>query len=162
METQRSITKLPLPPFTHGSAELKVRFLENAWNSRDPEKVALAYATSSQCRNHSEFVNGRQEIVGFFTLKRSKEEYRLIKELCAFRENWIAVPFAYEWPDDSLNWFRSYGNENWEFDKTGSWLDRRRALTLFLIGRLASRIVNIIGRLALVPDQHPCLSELGL
>jgi uncharacterized protein len=103
METQKSLhTKPPLPPFTHDTAVLKVRLAEDAWNSRDPERVALAYTPSSQWRNRSEFVNGRQEIVAFLTRKWAKEvDYRLIKELWAFTGNHIAVRFAYEWHDDS-------------------------------------------------------------
>jgi Protein of unknown function (DUF1348) len=156
METQKSIhTKLPLPPFTHGSAVLKVRFVEDAWNSRDPEKVALAYTPSSQWRNRSEFVNGRQEIVGFLTRKWAKEDYRLIKELLAFRENWIAVRFAYEWHDDSGNGSGPTETRIGNLMKTVPWLDGRRALTLFSICRFASRIVNIIGRWAVVPINIP-------
>ena len=110
----------PLPPFTHETATLKVRLAEDAWNSRDPEKVALAYTPDSRWRNRSEFFNGRQEIVAFLKRKWAKElDYRLIKELWVFAGNRIAVRFAYEWHDDSGNWFRSYGNENWGFDDDG-------------------------------------------
>ncbi len=106
-----------LPPFTRATAIQKVRLAEDAWNSRDPEKVSLAYTVDSRWRNRSEFVNGRQEIVSFLRRKWTRElDYRLIKELWAFEGNRIAVRFAYEWHDDSGNWFRSYGNENWEFD----------------------------------------------
>src|ERR1700704_3462795 len=119
----------PFPPFTRESAIQKVRLAEDAWNSRDPEKVAVAYTVDSRWRNRSEFVNGRQEIVAFLRRKWTKElDYRLIKELWAFEGNRIAVRFAYEWHDDSGNWFRSYGNENWEFDEYG--LMRRRLASI--------------------------------
>src|SRR5690349_13638020 len=120
-----SLDRPPFPPFTRQSAVQKVRLAEDAWNSRDPEKVSLAYSINSKWRNRSEFVNGREEIIAFLARKWSKElHYRLIKELWAFEGNRIAVRFAYEWHDDSMNWFRSYGNENWEFDEHG--LMRRR------------------------------------
>src|SRR5690349_20964034 len=110
----------PVPPFTRESAILKVRLAEDAWNSRDPHRVSLAYAEDSRWRNRSEFINGRAEIVAFLTRKWAKElDYRLIKEVWAFGDNRIAVRFAYEWHDDSGNWFRSYGNENWEFNVAG-------------------------------------------
>ena len=110
----------PLPPFSKESAIQKVRLAEDSWNSREPEKVALAYTLDSHWRNRAEFINGREEIIAFLTRKWAKElDYRLIKELWAFTENRIAVRFAYEWHDDSGNWFRSYGNENWEFDPDG-------------------------------------------
>ena len=108
------------PPFTLESAKQKVRLAEDGWNSRDPEKVSLAYTPDSRWRNRSEFVNGRADIVKFLARKWAKElEYRLIKELWAFADNRIAVRYAYEWRDDSGNWFRSYGNENWEYDAAG-------------------------------------------
>jgi uncharacterized protein len=110
----------PLPPFTRDTAIKKVRLAEDGWNSRDPEKVALAYTPDSRWRNRAEFASGRQEIVAFLKRKWTKElDYRLIKELWAYDGNRIAVRFAYEWRDDSGNWFRSYGNENWEFDENG-------------------------------------------
>ena len=110
----------PLPPFTRESAIQKVRLAEDAWNSRDPEKVSLAYTIDSRWRNRGEFVNGREAIVSFLRRKWTREiDYRLIKELWAFHENRIAVRFAYECHDDSGNWYRSYGNENWEFDNEG-------------------------------------------
>jgi len=113
-------TRPPLPPFTRESAIEKVRRAEDGWNTRDPEKVSLAYTVDSRWRNRSEFIRGRDEIVAFLTRKWARElEYRLIKELWAFEGNRIAVRFAYEWHDDSGNWFRSYGNENWEFDENG-------------------------------------------
>jgi nuclear transport factor 2 (NTF2) superfamily protein len=119
----------PLPPFTRETAIQKVRLAEDAWNSRDPEKVSLAYTVDSRWRNRSEFVNGRQEIVAFLKRKWTHElDYRLIKELWAFEGNRIAVRFAYEWHDDSGNWFRSYGNENWEFDENGLMRQRHASI----------------------------------
>ena len=114
------MTRPPVPPFDRDAAVTKVRMAEDAWNTRDPEKVAGAYTEDSRWRNRAEFLNGRAEIVSFLTRKWAKElDYRLIKELWAFGENRIAVRFAYEWHDDSGSWFRSYGNENWEFDENG-------------------------------------------
>ena len=112
--------KPPLPPFTRETAIQKVRMAEDGWNSRDPQRVSLVYTEDSKWRNRAEFINGRAEIVQFLTRKWSSElDYRLIKELWAFDGNRIAVRFAYEWIDDSGNWFRSYGNENWEFSEHG-------------------------------------------
>ena len=117
----------PLPPFNADTAAQKVRLAEDAWNTRNPEKVSLAYTPNSVWRNRSEFLTGRDAIVQFLTRKWNKElGYRLIKELWAFHANRIAVRFAYEWHDDSGNWFRSYGNENWEFDEHG-FMQRRIA-----------------------------------
>ena len=114
------MSRPPLPPFTAETAAQKARMAEDAWNSRDPARVALAYTPDSRWRNRSEFLQGREAIEAFLTRKWSKElDYRLIKEVWAFRDNRIAVRFAYEWHDDSGNWFRSYGNENWEFDEHG-------------------------------------------
>src|SRR5262249_44724898 len=119
-ETKTEAARPPLPPFRMETALEKVRLAEDAWNSRDPHKVALAYTVDSQWRNRAEFPSGREEIIQFLTRKWAKElDYRLIKELWAFHENRIAVRFAYEWHDDSKNWFRSYGNENWEFNENG-------------------------------------------
>src|SRR5499425_665565 len=119
-QPQTSASRPPLPPFTRETAIQKVRLAEDAWNLRDPEKVSLAYTPDSRWRNRSEFLHGRAEIVAFLKRKWSKElDYRLIKELWTFAENRIAVRFAYEWHDDSGNWFRSYGNENWEFEESG-------------------------------------------
>ena len=133
---------------------LKVRMAEDGWNSRDPDRVSLAYTVDSRWRNRAEFVNGRAEIVAFLTRKWHKElDYRLIKELWAFADNRIAVRFAYEWHDDSGNWFRSYGNENWEFDA-----GRRDAAPLRFHQRSAdqrSRPESTIGRLGRRPDDHP-------
>ena len=118
--TVSSETRPPFPPFTLETAMQKVRMAEDGWNNRDPEKVALAYTTDSQWRNRNEFLKGRTEIVEFLKRKWAKEhEYRLIKELWAFEGNRIAVRFAYEWHDEAGQWWRSYGNENWEFDENG-------------------------------------------
>ena len=120
MSKAESETRPPLPPFTLETAIQKVRAAEDAWNSRDPERVSLGYSPDSRWRNRSEFFAGREQIVAFLRRKWARElDYRLIKELWAFRENRIAVRFAYEWHDDSSNWYRSYGNENWEFDEHG-------------------------------------------
>ena len=114
------MTRPPLPPFDAESAAQKARMAENAWNSRDPHKVATAYTPDSIWRNRSEFIQGRDEIIGFLTNKWSRElEYRLIKEVWAWHENRISARFAYEWHDDNGNWYRSYGNENWQFDADG-------------------------------------------
>ena len=119
----------PLPPFTAETATEKARLAEDAWNTRDPAKVALAYSVDSIWRNRAEFIQGREGIEAFLTRKWNRElDYRLIKEVWTFRDNRIAVRFAYEWHDDSGNWFRSYGNENWEFDDDG--LMRRRIASI--------------------------------
>ena len=149
----------PLPPFTYQTAVLKVRLAEDGWNSRDPEKVALAYTPNSQWRNRSEFVNGRQEIVAFLKRKWVKElDYRLIKEVWAFTDNRIAVRFAYEWHDDSGNWFRSYGNENWEFDNDGLMRLRLASINDLPIRESERKYHWPLGRR---PDNHPGLSDLG-
>ena len=150
----------PLPPFDLESATEKVRLAEDAWNSREPERVSLAYTADSEWRNRAEFLRGREAIVAFLRRKWAKElDYRLIKELWAFRENRIAVRFAYEWHDDSGSWFRSYGNENWEFDANG--LMRRRIASINdLPIREADRLYRWpAGRR---PDDHAGLSDLGL
>ena len=153
-------TRPPVPPFTRHTAARKVRLAEDAWNTRDPEKVALAYTTDSRWRNRSEFVNGRQEIVVFLTRKWTKElNYRLIKELWAHDGNRIAVRFAYEWRDDSGNWFRSYGNENWEFNEVGLMRLRLASINDSPIGEAERKYHWPLGRR---PDGHPGLSELGL
>jgi nuclear transport factor 2 (NTF2) superfamily protein len=122
-------TRPPVPPFTEETAVQKVRMAEDGWNSRDPEKVSLAYTMDSTWRNRAEFISGRKEIVEFLKRKWAKElDYRLIKETWAFRENRISARFAYEWHDDTGNWFRSYGNENWEFDQNG--LMKRRIASI--------------------------------
>jgi len=151
----------PLPPFTRvDDAARKVRMAEDAWNGRDPAKVALAYTADSQWRNRAEFITGRAAIEAFLTRKWSRElDYRLIKELWAFHENRIAVRFAYEWHDDSGNWFRSYGNENWEFDEHG--LMRRRIASINDIP-IPERERKFFWPPGRRPDDHPELSALGL
>jgi nuclear transport factor 2 (NTF2) superfamily protein len=150
----------PVPPFTRETALQKVRLAEDGWNSRDPEKVSLAYTLDSRWRNRSEFVNGRAEIVAFLTRKWSKElDYRLIKELWAFNENRIAVRFAYEWHDDSGNRYRSYGNENWEFDEYGLMLVRHASINDLPIKESDRKYRWPLGRR---PDDHAGLSALGL
>lgn len=153
-------TRPPLPPFTRESAIEKVRRAEDGWNTRDPEKVSLAYTVDSRWRNRSEFIRGRDEIVAFLTRKWARElEYRLIKELWAFEGNRIAVRFAYEWHDDSGNWFRSYGNENWEFDENGLMRLRLASINDLPIRELQRKYSWPLGRR---PDDHPALSALGL
>jgi uncharacterized protein len=150
----------PLPPFSKESAVQKVRLAEDAWNSRDPEKVSLAYTLDSRWRNRAEFINGREQIVAFLTRKWSKElDYRLIKELWAFTENRIAVRFAYEWHDDSGNWFRSYGNENWEFDPDGVMQWRFTSINDLPIKEADRKYRWPLGPR---PAGHPGLSDLGL
>jgi uncharacterized protein len=153
-------TRPPLPPFNRETATQKVRLAEDAWNSRDPERVSLAYSPDSRWRNRAEFINGRQEIVAFLTRKWAKElEYRLIKELWTFGDNRIAVRFAYEWHDDSGNWFRSYGNENWEFREDGLMRIRLASINDLPIKESERKYRWISGRR---PDDHPALSDLGL
>jgi nuclear transport factor 2 (NTF2) superfamily protein len=150
----------PFPPFSRESAVQKVRLAEDGWNSRDPEKVAQAYTTDSHWRNRSEFVNGTAEIVNFLRRKWAKElEYRLIKEMWAFTENHIAVRFAYEWHDDSGNWFRSYGNENWEFNSDGLMQWRYASINDLPIKEEERKYHWPLGKR---PETHPGLSELGL
>jgi hypothetical protein len=150
----------PLPPFSRDTAIQKVRLAEDGWNSRNPERVALAYTEDSRWRNRTEFVNGRQEIVSFLTRKWTREfDYRLIKELWAFTENRIAVRFAYEWHDDSGNWFRSYGNENWEFEQNGLMRVRLASINDLPINQSQRKYHWVLGRR---PDDHPGLSALGL
>ena len=154
------LTRPPLPPFTHENAIQKVRLAEDGWNSRDPEKVSLAYTPDSRWRNRSEFVNGRTEIIAFLTRKWSRElDYRLIKELWAFNGNRIAVRFAYEWRDDSGNWYRSYGNENWEFDAGGLMQVRHASINDLPIKESDRKYHWTLGRR---PDDHPGLTALGL
>ena len=149
-----------VPPFTEETAIAKVRLAEDGWNSRDPERVSLAYTPDSAWRNRAEFPVGRAQIVEFLTRKWAKElDYRLIKELWAFRDNRIAVRYAYEWHDDSGHWFRSYGNENWEFAPDGL-MQRRFASINDVPIKDTDRIYHWpLGRR---PDDHPGLSELGL
>jgi nuclear transport factor 2 (NTF2) superfamily protein len=150
----------PFPPFTHESAVEKVRLAEDAWNTRDPAKVSLAYSGTSRWRNRAEFATGREEIVAFLTRKWNKElDYRLIKELWAFDGNRIAVRFAYEWHDDAGSWFRSYGNENWEFDDDGLMRLRLASINDLPIAESERRYHWPLGRR---PDDHPGLSQLGL
>ena len=150
----------PVPPFTRESANLKVRLAENAWNSRDPQKVSLAYSPDSRWRNRSEFINGRQEIVGFLKRKWQTElDYRLVKELWAFTENRIAVRFAYEWHNESGDWFRSYGNENWEFSEDG--LMHLRLASINDLGITESER-KLHWPLGPRPEDHPGLTALGL
>ncbi|MCH9651485.1 MAG: nuclear transport factor 2 family protein [Deltaproteobacteria bacterium] len=152
--------KPPLPPFNTETAAQKVRLAEDAWNNRNPEKVALAYTPNSEWRNRSEFISGRGEIIEFLRRKWSHEiEYRLIKELWAFRDNRIAVRFSYEWQDDSGNWYRSYGNENWEFDERGLMARRIASINDLPIPESDRKYHWPLGRR---PDDHPGLSELGL
>lgn len=150
----------PLPPFTRETATQKVRLAEDGWNRRDPEKVALAYTADSRWRNRAEFPVGREQIADFLTRKWAKErEYRLIKELWAFNENRIAVRYAYEWQDHDGNWFRSYGNENWEFDERGLMRERHASINDLAISE-EERLFR--WPLGVRPDDHPGLSELGL
>jgi uncharacterized protein len=153
-------TRPPFPPFTAETAAQKVRMAEDGWNGRDPKRVALAYTPDSIWRNRSEFPRGRAEIEAFLTRKWQKEnEYRLIKELWAFTNNRIAVRFAYEWRDDAGNWFRSYGNENWEFDENGLMQKRFASINDLAITASERKFHWPQGRR---PDDHPGLSDLGL
>jgi nuclear transport factor 2 (NTF2) superfamily protein len=154
-------TRPPLPPFTAETAAVKARLAEDAWNSRDPERVALAYTEDSIWRNRAEFLAGRSDIVSFLTRKWAREQdYRLIKEVWAFHENRIAVRFAYEWRDDSGFWFRSYGNENWEFDEGGLMRRRIASINDCPITDDERKFHWPLGRRR--PDEHPSLGELGL
>jgi len=156
----QTMDRLPLPPFSIETAAQKVRMAEDAWNTRDPARVALAYTIDSRWRNRSEFLEGRATIEAFLTRKWSRElDYRLIKEVWAFRENRIAVRFAYEWHDDSGNWFRSYGNENWEFDEHGLMRRRIASINDLPIEESERKYYWPLGRR---PDDHPSLSDLGL
>ncbi len=150
----------PLPPFTLETAIEKVRKAEDAWNTRDPQKVSLGYTIDSHWRNRSQFINGREDIVTFLTGKWAREhEYRLIKELWAFTGNQIAVRFAYEYHDDSGQWFRAYGNENWHFEDNGQMSHRHASINDVAINE-ADRLFHWPqGRR---PDNHASLSDLGL
>lgn len=151
----------PLPPFTQETAILKARAAEDAWNSCDPQRVSLAYTENSRWRNRSDFITGRAEIVTFLTRKWTHEkDYRLIKEVWAYEGNRIAVRFAYEWHDDSMNWFRSYGNENWEFDENGLMRVRHACINDSPIA--ASDRKFHWDRSAPRPADHPGLTDLGL
>lgn len=150
----------PLPPFTRETAIQKIRMAEDGWNSRNPEKVALAYTTDTRWRNRAEFVKSRAEAQAFLERKWAKElDYRLIKELWAFTDNRIAVRYAYEWHDDAGNWFRSYGNENWEFNAEGLMAVRHASINDLPIKEADRKFHWPLGRR---PDDHPGLSELGL
>ncbi len=150
----------PFPPFTEETATQKVRMAEDAWNGRDPAKVALAYTPDSTWRNRAEFLDGRAEIEAFLTRKWNRElDYRLIKELWTFGGNRIAVRFAYEYHDDSGHWFRAYGNENWEFDENGLMRRRIASINDHPIAESDRKFQWPLGRR---PDDHPSLSDLGL
>lgn len=150
----------PFPPFTFETATQKVRMAEDAWNARDPERVALGYSVDSVWRNRAEFFAGRAAIIQFLKRKWAKElDYRLIKELWAFHENRIAVRFAYEWHDDSGNWFRSHGNENWLFNENGLMSRRYASINDVPIKESERKYHWPIGRR---PDDHAGLSDLGL
>ena len=149
-----------VPPFTFETATAKVRMAEDGWNSRDPQKVALVYTEDSQWRNRAEFHVGRKQIIEFLTRKWAKElDYRLIKEMWAFSDTRIAVRFAYECHDDSGNWFRSYGNENWEFNAAGLMQRRFASINDMPIKETDRKFHWPLGRR---PDDHPGLSELGM
>jgi nuclear transport factor 2 (NTF2) superfamily protein len=149
-----------VPPFTRETAIAKVRMAEDGWNSRDPQRVSLVYTEDSRWRNRAEFPAGRAEIITFLTRKWAKElDYRLIKELFAFTDNRIAVRFAYEWHDDSGHWYRSYGNENWEFAEDGLMALRFASINDRPIAEADRKFFWPLGRR---PDDHPGLSDLGL
>ena len=154
------MSRPPFPPFTAETAAQKARMAEDAWNSRDPERVSLAYTPDSRWRNRSELFAGRPAIVAFLRRKWAREiDYRLIKEVWAFRENRIAVRFAYEWHDDSDHWFRSYGNENWEFNAEGLMCLRIASINDLPIRADDRKLRWPLGRR---PDDHPSLTEQGL
>ncbi|HTH99013.1 MAG TPA: nuclear transport factor 2 family protein [Stellaceae bacterium] len=154
------MSRPPLPPFNAETAAQKARMAEDAWNTCDPVRVAQAYTLDSRWRNRSEFINGRADIEAFLTRKWRRElDYRLIKEVWAYQGNHIAVRFAYEWHDDSGNWFSSYGNENWEFDAEGLMAVRHASINDLPITEADRKFHWPLGRR---PDDHPGLSELGL
>ncbi len=154
-----NMTPSGLPPFTRESAIEKVRQAEDAWNTRDPERVALGYSPDSRWRNRAEFINGREEIIAFLTRKWNRElDYRLIKELWSFHGNRIAVRFAYECHDDSGQWYRSYGNENWEFNDEGLMTHRHASINDLPIREADRRYHWPLGRR---PDDHPSLTYFG-
>jgi nuclear transport factor 2 (NTF2) superfamily protein len=154
------MSRPPFPPFDAETAAQKARMAEDAWNSRDPARVALAYSEDSRWRNRAEFIEGRGEIEAFLTRKWARElDYRLIKEVWAFEGNRIAVRFAYEWRDDSGHWFRSHGNENWEFDDQGLMARRHASINDLPIAPSARLFHWPLGRR---PDDHPGLSDMGL
>jgi uncharacterized protein len=154
------MSRPPLPPYTLQTAAQKARLAEDAWNTRDPARVAQAYTIDSLWRNRAEILQGRVAIEAFLTRKWKRElDYRLIKELWTFQDNRIAVRFAYEWHDDSGNWFRSYGNENWEFDADGLMHRRIASINDAPIAESDRKFHWPLGRR---PDVHPSLSDLGL
>ncbi len=160
MTSVTAATRPPLPPFTLATAIKKVRLAEDGWNSHNAEKVALAYSVDTQWRNRTTFVTNREEAQLFLEAKWNKElYYRLIKELWAFTDNRIAVRYAYEWHDGGGNWFRSYGNENWEFGEDGLMLNRFACINDLPIAQADRRFHWPQGRR---PDDHPGLSDLGL
>nr|WP_316643199.1 nuclear transport factor 2 family protein [uncultured Roseateles sp.] len=160
MTTAIEAPRPPLPPFTLETATQKVRMAEDAWNTRDPQRVALAYTPDSRWRNRVEFPQGREQIVQLLQRKWARElDYRLIKELWAFTGNRIAVRFAYEWHDDAGNWFRSYGNENWAFDEQGFMAWRHASINDRPMAEAERLFLWPQGRR---PDDHPGLSDLGL
>jgi len=152
-------SKPPFPPFNADTARQKVRLAEDGWNSRDPKRVALAYSEDTRWRNRAEFVSGRADVEAFLERKWARElDYRLIKELWAFTGSRIAVRFAYEWHDDSKNWFRSFGNENWEFNEAGLMTHRHACVNDLPIKESERKYHWPLGRR---PDDHPALSDLG-
>ncbi len=154
-----NLPRHPLPPFTPDTAAYKVRLAEDGWNSRDPEKVALAYSPDTRWRNRAEFVTGRDEVVAFLTRKWARElDYRLIKELWASAGNRIAVRYAYEYRNDSGQWFRAYGNENWQFDEQGLMTHRHASINEHPIAQSERKFHWPLGRR---PDDHPGLSDFG-
>jgi nuclear transport factor 2 (NTF2) superfamily protein len=155
------MSRPPVPPFTHETATQKVRMAEDAWNTRDPERVALAYTEDSWWRNRSTFLQGRKAIIGFLTAKWAREnEYRLIKELWAFGEDRIGVRFAYEWRSDAGQWFRAYGNENWAFDEEGLMKERHASINDVAIEESERKFHwDLSGSR---PAEHPGLGALGL
>ena len=155
-----AMSRPPLPPFSLETARQKVRMAEDAWNTRDPDKVALAYTEDTQWRNRAEFLNGRDEVRAFLARKWAREiGYRLIKEIWTFEGNRIAVRFCYEWHDDVGSWFRAYGNENWEFDEHGLMRRRIASINDLPIAEAQRKFFWPQGRR---PDDHPGLTELGL
>jgi nuclear transport factor 2 (NTF2) superfamily protein len=161
MMNQPAQQRPPLPPFTLDTAIEKARKAEDAWNTRDPEKIALAYTVDSRWRNRSEFLQGRAEIIGFLTRKwRCEFDYRLIKEIWAFGDNRIAVRFAYEWHDHNHDWFRSYGNENWAFDENGLMRERHASINDVSIQPGDRKFFWDSAKPR--PAEHPGLSDLGL
>jgi nuclear transport factor 2 (NTF2) superfamily protein len=153
-------TKPPFPPFTLETAKQKVRMAEDAWNTRDPERVALAYSVDTRWRNRAEFLSGREEVKAFLSRKWARElDYRLIKEIWVHDGARIAVRFAYEYHDDSGSWFRAYGNENWEFNEAGLMVRRHASINDLPIKESERKYHWPLGRR---PDDHPSLSDLGL